>query len=337
MPQVVSRRYTAFTLIELLVVIAIIAVLVALLLPAVQQAREAARRSQCRNNLKQIGLALHNYHETFGTFPPGNAFSSLEPSSNYTGASGEDDDSDAEDSSLETGATLGFAWSAFILPYLDQGALFQQLDVNGPGLAQLMRTPAKRPLTQTSLSVYRCPTDDLPELNFERRFNPAANGQTNVGASSYVGVHGQRQKEAWRIIKNRADPLGIFWTGSRVRINDITDGTTNTFLVGERAYANAAAVWVGVRNYQGVGVYGISTTQGITRFPINSFVKEANRSFSSEHTGGSHFLFADGSVRFVSETVHFDDSMEVDKKPKTRRGTFQRLGMRNDGNVIGDF
>ena len=318
-----ARR--GFTLIELLVVIAIIAILIALLLPAVQQAREAARRSQCRNNLKQIGLALHNYHDNFTVFPPGNALSSLSATAPYT-------------VNLTTAnRAAGYGWAAFILPYLDQAPLYNQLNVSGLELVRLMQQASLRPLAQTSLSVYLCPSDTAPALNDQRAFTNAIFGDTSVATSNYVGVHGTRWSHADNWVLNGTDPFGVFWPASRVGIRDITDGTSNTFMVGERNWDNLSAIWVGTRNYTGNGDVGLRQVVGITNWKINLPGTNAPRAFHSNHVGGAHFVFADGRVQFISDAIHFDNTQGISGDPKSLLGTYQRLGMRNDGNVLGEY
>ncbi len=147
----VRRRPAGFTLIELLVVIAIIAILVALLLPAVQQAREAARRTQCRNNLKQIGLALHNYHDIYNTLPPGVVH---------------------KFGNQAVAAMGSYGWGTFILPQLEQQNLFQTIQTNGVDLDSLLRNSANAAARDyavfTKLSFYRCPSDTAPDQNTRR-------------------------------------------------------------------------------------------------------------------------------------------------------------------------
>ena len=145
-----SNRQRGFTLIELLVVIAIIAILIALLLPAVQQAREAARRSTCKNNLKQIGLAMHNYHETFGMFPPGY----VEEILNTNGGHVADNEGH-------------WAWNALLLPYLDQAPLFNQLNVGTVPVSTMLNNATVRGSMQKTLPVFRCPSDTGPQIHVE--------------------------------------------------------------------------------------------------------------------------------------------------------------------------
>ena len=321
-----SRRARGFTLIELLVVIAIIAVLVAILLPAVQQAREAARASQCRNHLKQIGVALHNYHDQFGVLPPGNGFSTESPDPGY------------KINLTTANRAAAYGWGAYILPQLDQVGLFNKLDVNGRELITVMKDPNLRPIGQTVLSIYKCPSDDAPELNTERAFtNPAIFNNTPVATSNYVGVHGTRWSHADDWILNQTDPYGVFWPGSRVRIDDIKDGTSNTFVVGERNWDNLSAIWIGTRNYTGNGDVGLRQHLGITNWKINLPGTNSPRAFHSNHVGGTNFLLGDGSVRLVSEDIHCDNTLGTAGNPLTMRGTYQRLGMRADGAIVGEF
>ena len=320
-----QRRSRGFTLIELLVVIAIIAVLIALLLPAVQQAREAARRTQCRSNLKQIGLALHNYHDQFQVFPPGCGLSSLSPDSGYS----------VDLTTANRAAAYG--WATFLLPNLDQAPLYNQLGVGSVGLVQLMQQAAKRPLAQTVLSVYRCPSDVAPDTNSQRLFSNAIFGNTAVGTSSYVGVEGTRWTHGADWIQSQKDPFGVFWPASKIGVRDITDGSSNTLIVGERSWDYLSAVWVGTRNYTGNGDEGLRQIMGITNWQINLPGMNAPRAFHSAHVGGTHFLLGDGSVRFLSQNIDFNNSLSEPSNPQSYIGTYQRLGQRADGIPLGEF
>jgi prepilin-type N-terminal cleavage/methylation domain-containing protein/prepilin-type processing-associated H-X9-DG protein len=319
------RRRAGYTLIELLVVIAIIAILTALLLPAVQQARESARRTQCRNNLRQIGLALHSYHDAFNTLPPGNVHKL---------------------GSQNVAAMASFGWHSFLLPQLDRANLFHALGVNTQDLDAVLRNPAIQHLPKTRIDLFRCPSDTAPDLNSRRDYdNPysAAFGglPVHLGTANYVGVCGTRWSTPEDWIVNQIDPLGTMWGDSKVRLQDITDGTSNTFVVGERGWRLGwAANWPGPRNYTGTGIWGMRQHLAILDVKINDPVLQPNgnpagsRGFSSEHAGGAHFLFADGRVQFLSENISFNTAGQNQASPPVTLGVFQRLGRRNDGLVV---
>ncbi len=341
-----QKRLTGFTLIELLVVIAIIAILIALLLPAVQQAREAAHRTQCKNNLKQFGLALHNYLDTHRVFPM-----AVQYSGPFTPAY-----------SANAGGT-GFGWTYYILPFVDQGPLANQFDTNYPlGNTTFPQSVNNARLAQTTLEIFRCPSDQMSMVA-----NSGTSGQPGYIAgqarSSYKGAAGSFHNATNIFTTNQASrQYNGFFQGlhSSVRIRDFPDGTSNTLAVGEVKYALSSAG----RLYGAVGDNGTSTPNGYhmmghTEFGINppasatAVVK--NRAFSSSHTGGAQFLLADGSVRFISENInhtgrcwttgHHTESncaqwataFDVDPNAAVTLGTYQRLGGRNDNLPIGEF
>lgn len=274
-------RRSGFTLIELLVVIAIIAVLIGLLLPAVQQARESARRSQCRNNLKQIGLALHNYHETFSTLPMG-----------YCAALPYVDGGTDTDN--------GWGWSALILPQLDQAPLYNQLNFSQP----IKNSTA----IQTQLPVYLCPTDQTPDGPLTIS-NSLGTQITTAAVSSYAGVCGGDESDT-------AAPTGLgpFYRNSFVRFADIADGMTHTILVVERATCKARGIWAGAVN-NGLVTCGPKnpTSQTATEpapclvlvhMHLNNLTNDPDGGLDdamSMHVGGSFVLLADGSVHFVRD------------------------------------
>jgi prepilin-type N-terminal cleavage/methylation domain-containing protein/prepilin-type processing-associated H-X9-DG protein len=307
---------TAFTLIELLVVIAIIAVLIGLLLPAVQKVRETAARMSCQNNLKQIGLACHNYHDTNPFFPPG--YRALAPYSD--GA---------------TDTTPGWGWAALLLPYLEQNNLHQQFNFNLP-------VQNAKPIG-TAINVYLCPSDLLPSGAFAV---PDGFGKpvALAAASSYAACAGGDESGT-----ADASGLGIFYRNSRTRFTDVTDGASNTILIGERAWSNANGVWAGAIN-NGVCLRGqTNPTPGArsawlpaaTLVLAHSHLNNASADtdgglddFSSRHIGGSNFVFADGSVRFLRSVSsdNPDGSYTADSL------IFQALGTRAGGEITpGDF
>lgn len=348
------NRQRGFTLIELLVVIAIIAILIALLLPAVQQAREAARRTQCRNNLKQIGLALHNYHDVYGSLP---ANFWRHGTSNFSNNNFWNESNNRE----------CYGWAVSILPQIDQGPLFNRLDVNAFHLSQTLAgtnpalTPTEaRDLLQTRIPAYVCPSDPNDGLAHQNRHfgggigtNAGNLGNWRPGLSNYVSNRGTRDQA-----QQRNDTHGAFFHNSNIKFRDFDDGTSNTFIVGERETPNCrAATWVGVRNPRGSGTRGIFQHTAHARALINSPVqpwsanKGCGESFASMHVGGSQFVFGDGSVKFISENI---DSNPLDRNPADPGAVawaiftpgdpryawysvYQRLARRNDGFPVGEF
>ena len=257
----------AFTLIELLVVIAIIAVLIALLLPAVQQAREAARRTQCRNNLHQIGLALHNYHDQSNTFPPGSINQPPNSAANppYT------------------------ACLALILPMIDETSLYNAINFShNVGGAQ--NTTASGAV----LMQYCCPSDQAPKA-------VTAYGGAPPGRSCNYVVNAGSTRLGGRGPFSLSATTGPFVCNSRVRIRDVRDGTSNTLAAGEstlglRSCLDAGPMWA-VGKYD--SCYG-DTSRSINTQPITN---DCHTVFGSTHEGGCFFLFIDGQVRFISENI----------------------------------
>jgi len=345
---------SAFTLVELLVVIAIIGILIALLLPAIQAAREAARRSQCLNNLKQLGLGLENYHTANKRFPPGVNYRQTQTPL-------------AGDSTNSTKATFG--WSAFILPFIDEKQVYQTLISvsatyagNGIDPKQLnydWRTLSAQTDPNTPLDLYRrdgaaagqfadqrlqsppvfqCPSDSCGSTNpmpngFGNEVDPAINpfGKDIAGKSNYVGVAGShaavRQDSAgypWSYDgfimppANNQPYKGIFYPLSKTRIIDITDGTSKTAMVAERdgsyftnynrplgTRGRKASIWEGPIESRYVDQYLTNVDDNI--FQINSSIlgqKNTAYSVGSLHPGGAGIAVADGSTRFVSESIN---------------------------------
>jgi prepilin-type N-terminal cleavage/methylation domain-containing protein/prepilin-type processing-associated H-X9-DG protein len=372
-----ARRLVGFTLVELLVVIAIIGILVALLLPAIQAAREAARRAKCQSNMKNIALALLNYHSATQHFPQG---------------------------FVSTGKSEGieaWAWSTFALPYLEEQSIYDQLrpsatyvepiDGTRKGARNLAdvfqagKTNASElaPL-QTPLSIFRCPSDNTPDLipvgnppdpvaistapicvpgrpageQWERHFNGV---DSPVGfqpsTSNYVGSKGMIDAVCNGTVgpdgKWNADPIrcgntGIFFGNSNVSIKQITDGTSKTFLIGERDRFCLAATWIGVRNPAGSDSFSSNWAMAHVHFKLNAPCTGAHdtctEGFASAHPGGAYFAFCDGSVHFVSDDVNFDDIGNLADCVASRSaggackiqsgnnaiGVYQRLAWRND-------
>jgi prepilin-type N-terminal cleavage/methylation domain-containing protein/prepilin-type processing-associated H-X9-DG protein len=315
-----SRLRQGFTLIELLVVIAIIAVLVALLLPAVQQAREAARRSTCRNNLKQLGLAMHNYHEQAGTFPSV-AMMTADPANQ-----------------LGFKQPRNFSWICAILPQLDQGPLYNQINFNIAALGQNLGTGN---LETIGLPVTTCPSDAV-----WGKQKPQGLGFSSYGMTQGWDWWSRFNSAGYAGLDTRLYGVGI--TGNNVAIQQITDGTSNTIMIGETdsasntgsqfcctrkrtagervfrtcllatqvnsdAQSRAGSVFNNSLGAQYLDPDGGTVSSGgwwrggpyalapffISAYAINSEWPGP----SSAHPGGAHFLMCDGGVRFINGTM----------------------------------
>ncbi len=340
-----------FTLIELLVVIAIIAILIALLLPAVQQAREAARRSQCKNNLKQLGLALHNYHDVYNMMPPGY----ITVSTGINASNG----------------NPFWSWGASILPQTDGATIFNTLQVGGKRVADWAGTGtttaevnARAALT-TPVQAFLCPSDTAPGLNTNRAttltFGTTTNAQ--LATSSYVASHNVGNSGAataatssptalvtantYKSTFNATTPIsgfvGPFGQNSSTGFRDFTDGTSNSILVGERAwkvstYQNDSALAIATTN----GATGSGTgsdTLGVAVAKINWNGGTNQVGYSSFHTGGAHFLLGDGAVRFISENIAFTlpGNVTTAEGQIQSSNTFGALIGIRDGQVVGEF
>jgi prepilin-type N-terminal cleavage/methylation domain-containing protein/prepilin-type processing-associated H-X9-DG protein len=303
-------KRNAFTLIELLVVIAIIGILVGLLLPAVQAARGAALRTACSNNLKQIGLALTQYHDAHLGYPSGYVASAPSGDPNFATAP-------------------GWGWASFLLPYLEQQSVYSQIEA-----AIQAQTPITDPSVaaaiQATIPTYLCPGDVAPrtpfpvyslagQTSYPLVYSEGAPGSILAGAGSYAACCGRDED-------SDADGItgsGVFFCNSKTRITDIKDGASNTILVGEKAWSNAQGVWVGAIPGCAM-VFGPNNpclpivSGGMPNSPIyappmlvQSHAHLINPrfdadggvdDFSSLHQGGANILFADGSVHFVRDT-----------------------------------
>lgn len=336
-------------MVELLVVIAIIGVLVGLLLPAVQAAREAARRMSCSNNLKQFGLALHNYHDTFRVFPAGyrNQFDTTPTTGGEYGAAVA-----AERSS--------WAWGAAILPQIEASAAYEILQVGNVRIkdALLPGGPIDRLLVmQTPIAAFRCPSDIAPDTNDSKQIQDRNGAGRSVATSNYIGVNSSRKWHgsggAWITGPGRAElnqwgagpgqdsyPNGIFWRDSKTGMRDILDGTSNTLMVGERAWElnNPAGTTF---NCRAGNIYGeritneqseVHRTLGATAGPLNYANGNCNKGFSSLHTGGVQFVLCDGSVRFITDSI--DHNSWFNGGTNVVDSVLERLAARDDRQVI---
>ena len=283
------RPSRGFTLIELLVVIAIIAILVALILPAVQQAREAARRTQCRNNLRQLGVALHNYHDRHRMLPPG--YVSL-----YDG------------SGTDTGP--GWGWCSFLLPDLEQSVAFQQIDFNRP-----IEASGNALIRVSVFPTLSCPSDDIKPFWPAKKYDPVSGAPQavicSVGSTNYVGMFG--------ISEPGVDGEGLFFRNSNISFRDITDGLSQTIAVGERSHRLGEATWTGSVTgallagdpSDGIGQLVPEHGSGMTLGHVGERRgpgdprSDANQFFSRHSGNGVQFLFADGHVSFLPSSFDY--------------------------------
>jgi len=300
------KHRRGFTLIELLVVISIISLLVALLLPAVQAAREAARRTQCVNNLKQLGVALHTYESASRSFPPGYV-SNFDASGNDTGP--------------------GWGWAAMLLPQIEQKPLFDAVNFNLP--IEDVSNPTSR---LTRMTVFLCPSDSAPLDWWAVTRDPSGTPLQNicqVATANYVGMYGTSDPGI--------DGDGIFFRDGNIGIANITDGTAQTIAAGERAYALGVATWAGSvtgtslfpLTNDGVGYPRLESAPGVILGHAGGNLgpgdpKGEVNQFYSRHPGGVNFLFADGHVAFLKTTMNYQ--------------VFRALATRAGGEVIsGDY
>ncbi|UUO04550.1 DUF1559 domain-containing protein [Blastopirellula sp. J2-11] len=344
-----SRR--GFTLVELLVVIAIIGVLIALLLPAVQQAREAARRMQCTNKLKQLGLAIHNYHDSFGTLPAGAITTAT--ASTAAGDQG----------------NASWGWGALILPFLEQQNMADRLGVGKIPLDDYVKATASTGITLDDkslvLNAFICPSDAGPVVNDSSKFsrtggNPFDTTPANLAPkSNYNGCFGHNRSRVWDNSQYKTVASGAFrYSGGASKadalgLKDITDGTTNTILLGERAYTLKQNIhfypgtWIGCLAGSHEDCHEdiwftlrgpINGAQGGLNFtaPDTDTVQLWSRQegLSSVHPGGVNVALADASVRFLSETLEWSYGGDGDSTINT---VSERLASINDGLPIGDF
>jgi len=332
-PSPFRSRSSGFTLIELLVVIAIIAILIALLLPAVQQAREAARRSQCKNNLKQMGLALHNYNDTHGCFPMGCMYKVF--------------------ATTEAGGSSNRAtWLVYLLPFLEQATIYQKINFDTNYVSNNLNSWDPNNVRGMDISFFRCPSDPG---------NRSMTGQAEYAPTSYVAsignasriygggpgyggganVPGTTNGEWSRVVYNNRKEVGIFSTNSSCKVRDITDGTSNTMMASECLVGEAMHTATSDVNPCSIATrrsdrgfswrFGTPATWLFCTIKTpNSLVEDCdiysvyvNAAARSKHTGGVHSLMADGAVRFISENINLT--------------TWRNLGDRADGNVVGEF
>jgi len=305
-----ANRSSGFTLVELLVVIAIIGILIALLLPAVQSAREAGRRLQCANNLKQMSLAMHNYHGAHKAYPFGHM---------YRGHF----DGNAKDADGGT----GFSWACAILPFMEQKNLYDQFDQKYP--VSENRITRNLTLAQSPLPAFACPSDTKPTNFRDGAVINSATSSYKACGTSYNGWQGGKVGAN----PNRLKFNGIFDrnNGGPRTMKDVRDGTTNTFAIAE-------VKWEMDRNRRNRGrIFGSTDRPGWAQgasnalclngqWPINWTWHEGNpqphRTAGSNHPGGCQFAMADGSARFISELIQHTATAWIKNASayKTRKG-----------------
>ena len=330
-----KTRRKGFTLVELLVVIAIIGILVGLLLPAVQQAREAARRMQCSNNLKQLGLALHNYESANKKFPIGFI-------DNFNGTGRLDDG--------------GWSWACAVLPYIEQSALYNSLDLGFRpyGTVGTISDPGGRNNAGAArpLPSFRCPSDISP---LTAPINAGSPGGTNaIAVSSYMGCIGPFDGARCANFNGRMGPearnIGLLVVNESRSFSSITDGTSNVIAIGEVSWVEFVDGEGSQRQYVLGSVVtngAVNCTQGgpqtngawlhlrATRKKLNGprIGGDKHAAFHSKHSGGAQFVLADGSVHFVSENIEHTNTNFTGSNQSGPYGAYQRLGGINDGQV----
>jgi type II secretory pathway pseudopilin PulG len=328
--KVAARR--GLVIREIVVLTIIPSILASVLLPGVANVREAARRSNCSNNLKQQSLAMHNFESSFKRFPPG-----CSKSLSFTGYGTADDD----------GRNL-YAWGAHLLPYIEGESLYSALAAtNSNDLGGALEQEPTRLLLRTPRVVWRCQSDtSAPILNYRRPFELGDGEFTPMALSNYVAVAGSHDVSAYG--------NGMFYLNSTTKYADVTDGMSNTLMIGERSwtrgvwlqYQGYAATAYGVRSARERSHRGLADALGGGRVRINfsatsqshglgqSYVR---RGFSSNHPGGVLFALADGSVQFVASDVDadIDPQTQCARTPEVD-SVFERWLCRNDGQSVSE-
>jgi prepilin-type N-terminal cleavage/methylation domain-containing protein/prepilin-type processing-associated H-X9-DG protein len=338
-----STIRAGFTLIELLVVITIIGVLISLLLPAVQKVREAANRTQCQNNLKQIGLGLHNYHDVHKRFPPGYIDGNKATSASLAGTPDND-------------IGPGWGWACFLLPYVEQDNVYRQINFN-----QMVGMGVNLQISQQPLAVFQCPSDDLQDA-FPVYDGSFSTPIATLAHSNYVGCNGWVEcfdnaggffpggvgNDGLAGTKGAA-ANGLFFRNSKTNIASVIDGLSNTIIVGERSSNHSPSTWTGA--VPGARCPAWTATQPFTQpyspppgpaydnadfgealifahcnathLPNADYPIFDPDTFYSKHPSGVNFLFGDGSVHFLSSSID--------------PATYQNLATIAGGEVLGSW
>lgn len=333
-----KRDCVGFTLVELLVVIAIIGILIGLLLPAVQMVREAARRTACKNNMRQLGLALHNYESALERFPPGYAYISGSDFATQTGY--------PVSSGFVDANHLGHAWGTFILPYIEQQNLYEIVDIKLP-----VFDPVNLAARETKLEVFLCPSDPFSEGRFVIRDDTttpfeqyaAASYCANWGPASGVLETPSDTSDDINLDATPDQSAGPFFRSSKTKFRDIIDGTSQTLAIGERhngpivdsagnpigvpPHPNFENAWfAAVRDIDAPdddhGHMVLFDTEFAPNNPPDSGVG-ADRGVAAPHSGLAQFVFMDGSVHTIPETIDLN--------------VYRSLSSTRGGEIIGEY
>lgn len=294
------RTNRGFTVVELLAVIAIIGLLVALLLPAVQGARESARRTQCANNLRQLAMAMQSHELQLGRFPSACTWDGVWRVFNWKAPA------------YQTEGIQSWGWGARILPWIEQKTIYDILQPLARPLNEAVGDPASVAVMRQPLPAFRCPSDGGSAVNEGMGFGGTSVWGTGFARANYIGVYGAGR------LNTAANGDGVLYRNSEMTVAAIRDGTSNTFMLGERA-----TVVAGGRVTRGATVYGVNTNQiglgsyrgiyyttGSVFTPLNATIdgpsyQLVDFGFSSPHPGGAFFAFADSSTRWISEHVDY--------------------------------
>jgi prepilin-type processing-associated H-X9-DG protein len=295
---------------EVLVTLSIGLLTAAQISPAILKARETARQAQCQNHLKQIGLAMHNYNDTFSVLSPGFVLRDW-----------------------NSATQQGFGWQSMILPFMDHAPTYNILRPDGDGLLAAAEDSARKEALTTRISVYRCPSDVTPDFNEFRGNWPTSNYSGNAGHRPFPRLITGAATDFWpgqlptpvanRSSDNTSQLSGLFSVNSSIRMHDITDGTSHTIMIGERGVSSLAGIWCGVTS-------ATHENDALTETSHLSRPNSGWTSFSSPHSSSFNILMADGAVKRIDDSI--DSQPNTD--PLQPLGIYQRLGSRNDGQIL---